>query len=90
MPATGGHDGRGTHKGDPLGEQRHAYATTTHKSHRGNDLGPDGDHAEEQGERGQGGGFFDDSTEHGFLLERIANIDRCLFHCQVNALLTVD
>ena len=49
---------------------------------RPKDLGPYGDHAEKQGDRGQCSGFFNDGTKHDVLPERTENIVHLLFFCQ--------
>ena len=59
-----------------------AVARPADASHRRDDLGPDGDHAQKQRDRGQCGGFFDDGAKHDVLPERKKNIVHCLFYCQ--------
>lgn len=45
-------------------------------------LRPDGDHSDEQRQRGERGGFLNDDFEHGFLREQKENIVQCLFQSQ--------
>ena len=50
---------------------------------RSKNLGPYGDHAEKQGNRGQSGSFFHNSAKHDVLPERRENIVHVMFFCQV-------
>jgi hypothetical protein len=49
------------------------------------DLGPDGDHADEQRQRRERGGFLGYGFEHGFSPERKQNIVHYLFRSQPSA-----
>ncbi|MBN8965496.1 MAG: isoprenylcysteine carboxylmethyltransferase family protein [Rhizobiales bacterium] len=51
-------------------------------SHYGEDLGPDGDHADEQGNRSQRSSFLHNSAKHRVLHEQRENIVQYLFFCQ--------
>ena len=50
---------------------------------RSKNLGPYGDHAEKQRNRGQSGSFFHNSAKHDVLPERRGNIVHVMFFCQV-------
>jgi len=52
-------------------------------SQRSQNLGPHGDHAEKQGDRGQGSGFLHNGAKHDLLPERRKNIVHVMFYCQV-------
>ena len=71
IPAADGYDERGT--GGNEKRRRYQRSQIT-RSHRGNDLGPDGNHAKKQGDRGQGGGFLHNGAKHDVLPERTKNI----------------
>ena len=51
---------------------------------RSKNLGPHGDHAEKQGDRGQSGGFLHNGAKHDVLPERRENIVHVMFFCQAS------
>lgn len=61
---------------------RSPMAARSPLSHDGENLGPDGDHADKQGNRGQCSSFLNDGSKHRVLHERKRNIVHRLFFCQ--------
>ena len=91
---TSGKDRKANARGEQRRIRRHsyAYATDTYQAHAddadassagalkgGQNLGPDGDHAEKQADGSKSGGFFDNGAKHRILHERRENIVHRLF-----------